>query len=114
MIIFGIWWWGSAGGVCVCIREGVGGSRLDRVLPCSDTCLRFRGFLFYARPDQCHLTQSEWLSSSLCLSVPENVSFNKLLPVVCDDMISAGRVCCSIMQLCFVIWVACEHTQTKS
>lgn len=25
MIIFGIWWWGSAGGVCVCIREGVEG-----------------------------------------------------------------------------------------
>lgn len=51
MIIFGIWWWGSVGRVCVCIRErgrGVegGGSRLDRVLPCSDTCLRFRSFCF--------------------------------------------------------------------
>lgn len=47
MIIFGTWWWGSAGGgVCVCI-EGVRvceGGRLDKVLPCSDTCLRFQGF----------------------------------------------------------------------
>lgn len=32
----------SGWGVCI---EGVGGG-LDKVVPCSDTCLRFRGFCF--------------------------------------------------------------------
>lgn len=40
MIIFGIWWWGSAGGVCV-PEVGV---RARHTSPCSDSFLRFPGF----------------------------------------------------------------------
>lgn len=51
---------------------------------------------------------SAW--AAVCLSVPENVRFNKLLPVTCADMISVGRVRCSIKQHCYGIWVACGNT----
>lgn len=42
MIIFGIWRWGSAGGVCV-LEVGV---RARHTSPCSDSFLRFPGFCF--------------------------------------------------------------------
>lgn len=42
MIIFGIWRWGSAGGVCI-LEVGV---RARHTSPCSDSFWRFPGFCF--------------------------------------------------------------------
>lgn len=102
MIIFGIWWWGSAGGVRVCIRVGVGWGMLDRVLPCSDACLRFQGFCFNARPDRCHWTgwENEFVFER-ARQIKRKQTHASLQPWADIH---------SIEQHCYEIWVTYGHT----
>lgn len=50
---------------------------------------------------------SDGVNGSLCFNVPENARLNKRLA----DVISVGRVCCSIRQHCYGIRVACGNTE---
>lgn len=94
----------SGWGVSVCIRVGWG-CTLDRVLPCSDACLRFQGFCFMQ--DQTNaIGQSERMS--LCLSVPENKTFNKR--VVPSSRVLISHAGSSIKRHCYEIRVTYGHT----
>lgn len=114
MIIFGIWWWGSAGGVCVCIREGgvyVQARQSSALFWYLSKISRFF-VLCKTRPMPSDRV-SAWAGVCVWACLKMWGSTNAwLLPVVCTDMVSVGRVHRRIKQHCYgILGGMWKHTE---